>query len=416
MKKLLFWVPILLITLSFKDGNEKELDKIRIDQIRYLQGEEFQRKGISGHGIRIAILDGGFPGVDTHPAFKHLIDNKQIIATWDFVRNRQNVYRGVAHGSEVLSCIAGVLDGKPLGLAPGAEFLLALTEKNGEPLQEELNWVKAVDWAIENGANIIQSSLGYTYQRYFTSDLDGRHSLVAQAAIRAARKGILIINCSGNEGQSKWKTLVTPADADSILSVGAIEPATGLVAGFSSVGPTFDKRIKPNVCAPGKVVAINPKYGARIVQGTSFSAPLITGFAACTWQLNRTLPAQEIIRLIEKSGHLYPYYDYSHGYGIPQASKIINPQQESFQNKLIITTDNENFKVQIPVKSLETPVITPFHYLYYHVSDPSGFLVRYGVYRMENENPVEISKLGFRQGDELRCSFNGVTTIWTESR
>jgi serine protease AprX len=416
MRKFLFIIPCLLFTFSFQDGRDNEFAKILTAQINYLQGKEFIREGITGRGIRIAILDGGFPGTNSHPALKHLIDRKQIIATWNFVQNRENVYTGVAHGTAVLACVAGILDGRPIGLAPDAEFLLALTEKTGEPLQEELNWAKAVDWAIDHGANIIQSSLGYTYQRYFTSDMDGKHSLAAKAAARAARMGVLVINCNGNEGQSKWKTVVTPADADSILSVGAIDPETGLVAGFSSVGPTSDKRLKPNVCAPGTVVTLNPKGGTRIMQGTSFSAPLITGFAACTWQLNRSLSAREIISLIEKSGHLYPYYDYSHGYGIPQASRIIKPIQEKQTEKISLSQDKQNFNVLIPEQTQVFASILPGKYLYYHISKPNGYLKQYGVYRLVGENPVVISKRGFESGDVFRCSFNGETIEWKESK
>lgn len=416
MKKYLYLIPCILLTLAFQDGRNHEANKIWTAQIKYLQGEEFINKGITGRGIRIAILDGGFPGANTHPALKHLIDRKQIIATWNFVKNRENVYTGNPHGTAVLACIAGISDGRPLGLAPDAEFLLALTEERGEPRQEELNWAKAIDWAIDHGADIIQSSLGYTYQRYFTSEMDGRQSIAAKAAVRAAQKGILIISSNGNEGQSKWQTVVTPADADSILSVGAIDPETGLVAGYSSVGPTADKRLKPNVCAPGKVVTLNSKGGTCIMEGTSFSAPLITGFAACTWQIYRSFSAQEIISLIEKSGHLYPYYDYSHGYGIPQASRIINPVKENLTQTISLSTDNENFSVNIPETSLTNPWIMPEHYLYYHISNPSGYLIRYGVYRVNGIKPVEISKSGFEKGDVFRCSFNGETAVWKKTR
>jgi len=383
-------------------------------QIQYLEGEEFFRAGLTGKGLRIAVLDGGFPGVDSHPALKHLIDRNQIIATWNFVKNEENVFTGVNHGTAVLGCIAGISDGKMLGLAPDAEYLLALTEKSGEPFSEELNWAKAVDWAIDHGANIIQSSLGYSYQRYFTSDLDGRHSVAAQAAIRAVRKGIIIVNCNGNEGLSRWKTVVTPADADSILSIGAINPETGLVAGYSSIGPTADNRMKPNVCAPGKVTTINPKGGLRTMEGTSFSSPLITGFAACTWQLFPNLTAQEIISLIEKSGSLYPYYDYSHGYGIPKASRILNRLIEPGLKSIGISVDEDNFNVFIYDHQPTKAAIVTDDYLYYHISNPDGLIKKYGVYRLDGMKQISISKSGYLPGDIFRCSHNGEMEIWKE--
>lgn len=415
MKAKLFLIACVISGLAFEDGRDQKTEKIRAAQIGFLQGEEFSRVGITGKGIRIAILDGGFPGTNTHPGLKHLVENNQIVATWNFVRNSQDVYTGVSHGTAVLACIAGKTGDGPLGLAPDAEFLLALTEQRGEPLKEELNWAKAVDWAIENGADIIQSSLGYTYHRYFADELDGRHSIAAQAAARAARKGILVINCNGNEGQSKWQTLVTPADADSILGVGAVDPGTGLAAGFSSVGPTADYRLKPNVCAPGKVITLNPKGGTRIMEGTSFSSPLVAGFAACTWQKNRSLSGQEILALIEKSGHLYPYYDYSHGYGIPQASRILNPKWDAPENSITLARAGDELTVEISGKSYERPSVLPGHYLYYQVANPSGHLVRYGVYRLSGRGSVRILVPDLKAGDVFRCHFNGETATWEKS-
>ncbi|MFA6127396.1 MAG: S8 family serine peptidase [Bacteroidales bacterium] len=416
MKNILYLIPFVLFSFSGQDKNLKESDKIRSAQIKYLQGENFIQLGIRGQSIRIAILDGGFIGTNTHPALKHLMERKQVIATWNFVRNCENVYTGVSHGTEVLSCIAGISEGQPLGLAPDAEFLLALTERRGEPLYEEINWAKAVDWAVEHGANIIQSSLGYTHQRYFTSQLDGRHSIAAKAAIRAARKGVLIINCNGNEGLSRWKTLVTPADADSILSVGAIDPETGLAAGFSSVGPTSDKRMKPNVSAPGTVLGVNTKGGTHIISGTSFSAPLITGFAACAWQLHRSCTAQEIISLIEKSGHLYPYYDYAQGFGIPQASNIINPLKNKPLTGIRISADRMSFTITLPSCNKDTSLVIPSDYFYYHISDPAGFLKRYGVYHVVNNSSIVIGSSDFQPGDTFRCFYNGEFAVWKDTK
>lgn len=416
LRKIACLLPCVLILCAFQDKPLNKTGKLKEAQIKFMQGDRFAQKGITGRGIRIAVLDGGFPGTNTHPALKHLIDRKQIIATWNFVKNKEDVFNGVAHGTEVLSCIAGIDEGAPLGLAPDAEFLLALTEEMGEPLKEEENWVKAVDWAIEHGANIIQSSLGYTYQRYFTTDLDGKQSLCAQAAARAARKGVLIINCMGNEGMSKWKTMVTPADADSILSVGAIDPLTGLVAGFSSIGPTADNRIKPNVCAPGIVVTVNPSGGIHEMSGTSFAAPLITGFAACTWQLNPTLSAQDILRLVEKAGHLYPYYDYSHGFGVPLASAILGSTENKLGTQIIITADDTHFLTDISAKESTKSPVLPENYLFYQISDPNGYLVRYGVYRVTGPEPLKISKSGYKPGYIYRCNFNGETASWQETR
>jgi subtilisin family serine protease len=389
------------------------MEKTWAAQLGYMQGKLFQEHGITGRGIRIAVLDGGFPGVTTHPAFQHLIKRGQIVGTWNFVKNDKNVFTGVSHGTSVLSCIAGVLNGRLMGLAPDAEFLLAVTEVHGEPKKEEQYWAEAVEWAIKNGAQIIQSSLGYTYHRYFREDLDGRSSVVAKAAALAARKGILIINCNGNEGQNKWQTLVTPADCDSIISVGAIDPLTGLAADYTSVGPTADGRLKPNVCAPGKVIAAVPGGKTKTLVGTSFAAPLITGFAACVWQMNQNRSAMDIIDEIQASAHLNPYFDYSHGYGVPQASRIFNKYPLETTDPFSITIDSTKVILEFMDVSFGTPPTWPDNYIYYNITSPNGILRNHGAYRITG-TPISIDRSAIRKGETIRCSYKGICKSWEE--
>ena len=156
----------------------KEIADAKIDtsiltnQLLVMQGDFFKEAGIDGRGVRIAVFDGGFPYVDTHPAFEHIRKDGRILKTWDFVKNKEFVYGYNSHGAMVLSCIAGIYNGQPMGLATGAEFLLARTEKNTEPFSEEVNWVAALEWADKNGVDIVNSSLGYTYHRYFPNEMD----------------------------------------------------------------------------------------------------------------------------------------------------------------------------------------------------------------------------------------------------
>ncbi|MBR6330240.1 MAG: S8 family serine peptidase, partial [Bacteroidales bacterium] len=154
-------------------------------QLHRMQGQRFIEKGLDGTGIRIAVFDGGFKSVNTHQAFKHLRDNGQIIATWNFTTKEENVYDNHSHGTMVLSCIAGKMGDRLLGLATGATFLLAKTEVDPEPYKEEVWWAQAAEWADKNGADIINSSLGYTRDRHYTWQMDGR-SYVSRAANLAA--------------------------------------------------------------------------------------------------------------------------------------------------------------------------------------------------------------------------------------
>lgn len=300
-------------------------------QLVRMGGKAFRDKGIDGKGIRIAVFDGGFPRVNTHNAFKHLRDNHQIIKTWNFPNNKEDVYGWNSHGLMTLSCIAGRIGDQDLGLATGAEYLLARTEVESEPFKEEVWWQMAVEWADRNGANIISSSLGYGKERHYTKDMDGT-SYVAKAGNLAARKGMLVVNSAGNEADDKqWKTIITPSDADSVLCIGGIENSLTEYnhIAFSSYGPSADGRQKPNVCAFGYARTANtPSDQAyHYVHGTSFSCPLVAGFAACAWQASPGKTAMEMFRMIEQSGDLYPYADYSFGYGVPQADYFVGQRK-----------------------------------------------------------------------------------------
>ncbi len=300
-------------------------------QLHRMQGQRFIEKGFDGTGIRIAVFDGGFKSVNTHQAFKHLRDNGQIISTWNFTTKEENVYDNHSHGTMVLSCIAGKMGDRQLGLATGATFLLAKTEVDPEPYKEEVWWAQAAEWADKNGADIINSSLGYTRDRHYTWQMDGR-SYVSRAANLAARKGILVCNSAGNSGDDKnWKIIGAPADADSILSVGGISPSLKAYShiSFSSYGPTADGRMKPNVCNFGYAECADSgnDTATTFAAGTSFSSPLTTGFCACAMQAVRkqkSVTAMQMKAMIEESADLYPYYDYAFGYGVPQASYFLD--------------------------------------------------------------------------------------------
>lgn len=300
-------------------------------QLHRMQGQRFIEKGFDGTGIRIAVFDGGFKSVNTHQAFKHLRDNGQIISTWNFTTKEENVYDNHSHGTMVLSCIAGKMGDRQLGLATGATFLLAKTEVDPEPYKEEVWWAQAAEWADKNGADIINSSLGYTRDRHYTWQMDGR-SYVSRAANLAARKGILVCNSAGNSGDDEnWKIIGAPADADSILSVGGINPSLKAYShiSFSSYGPTADGRMKPNVCNFGYAECADSgnDTATTFAAGTSFSSPLTTGFCACAMQAVRkqkSVTAMQMKALIEESADLYPYYDYAFGYGVPQASYFLD--------------------------------------------------------------------------------------------
>lgn len=343
----------------------------RMNQIALMQGEKFQQKNINGKGVRIAVFDGGFPGVDTHPAFKHLRDNHQIIKTWNFANNKENVYDYNQHGRMVLSCIAGIMnDTTMLGLAPAAEFLLARTEVEAEKRKEEVWWVEALEWADQNGAHIVSSSLGYGIDLHNLKDMDGKTSIVAKGASTAASKGILVCTAMGNEGgDNSWKVLVTPADADNVLSVGAVSSLEKLES-YSSFGPTADGRRKPNVVACGHDMVADVKGNYKYHQGTSFATPLVSGFAACVKQMHPDWTVAQLIEEIEKSGNHYPYYDYAFGYGVPQAGYFTDPASKTETHTFDLAEDANNLYI-VPVNPYEC------HNLFFNITNGDGTIEYY---------------------------------------
>ncbi len=369
-------------------------EDLRCKQLGMFFPDILEEKELNGKGVRIAVLDGGFPGVDTHPAFGHLRENGQIINVHDFVKDKETVFHGSRHGTMVLSCIAGRHDNDNMGLAQDAQFLLARTEKNFEPYKEEIYWMEAMEWADKEGADIINSSLGYTYHRYFKKAMDGKTSLVSKAANMAASKGILVVNAAGNSGTDSWHVIGTPADADSILSVGGVHPDDHLHISFSSYGPTADGRLKPNVCAAGKAFVAN-KIGYTTTSGTSFASPLTCGFAACVKQAFPEYSVMELIDVIQKSASLYPYYDYAHGYGIPNAYKLFSGNKQTDPTFELLENDN-TYAVHIPDNVFNGTGMHNSTHLFYHLAGNEGKLKSYKVIKVYNNTPLEISR------DELR--------------
>ncbi len=383
------------------------------NQLSHLKGELFYSNDITGKGVRIAVFDAGFRGVDAHPAFSHVRKNNRIIATWDFHRERKNVYTASAHGTMVLSTIAGVLDDQPLGLATDAEFLLARTEIRREPLAEEKYWLAAVEWADQHGADIINSSLGYVFHRYFPEEMDGRTSLVARAATIAAGKGILVVNAAGNQGNDNhWRIVVTPADADSVLTVGALQYPEMVRAPYSSVGPTADGRMKPNVSALGTVVAAGRRRLAQPM-GTSFASPLVTGFAACLWQMYPEWTNMELFSNIEQSASLYPYYDYAHGYGTPQASRFFQDHYRFTMPTFDIVSENDSIHIItrkiIAGNEIKQNAATENEYLYYQKQNMDGRIIRYYVIKPEETRKISLGLDAFLPGQILKVHFRGYT-------
>ncbi|MCS6822646.1 MAG: S8 family serine peptidase [Microscillaceae bacterium] len=292
--------------------------------------EKMHQDGYRGQGMIIAVFDSGFQNVHKLACFKHLFCNNQILGTYNFVENHSNVYALGDHGTKVLSCIAAYKKGELIGTAPEASFYLFRTEDEfTEYKVEEVNWLIAAERADSAGVDVINSSLGYTTfddasTNYTTKDLNGKTAIVSQAANIAARCGMLVVSSAGNEGDSEWQYIATPADADSIIATAATDK-NGQRAFFSSKGVPNDSRIKPNLAALGSGAAVWSSLDyPTISSGTSFSSPILCGMATAFWQANPTLTNYEVIEWLQKSASQAHKPDKLLGYGIPNYSKAQN--------------------------------------------------------------------------------------------
>ena len=383
------------------------------NQLYHMGGQNFIDAELRGKGVRIAIFDVGFPDVNTHPAFKHIRDNNKIIETYDFVKDEKNVYKSNAHGTEVLSNIGGFYNDFPLGLAPEAEFLLARTEKFlFEPYSEEKNWLLAAEWADRMGAQIISSSLGYGHHRYFEEEMDGSTPMVSEAARIATRKGILVVNAAGNEGDKKWETIISPADVDSVLTIGGIDPKTDIHINFGSLGPANASLQKPDVSAYAWNFVATKKGKYVKKYGTSYATPLVAGFAACVMQQNPDWTNMEVFKQIAKSGHLYPYYDYAHGYGIPQ-SRYFTEDQEPPIPTIDLEENEHGIMIKISenqTRNRKTNRLLGDNHLYYHIENNDGYLSKYKVYEVKEGQKILIPKKELENMKKVMVHFRGYST------
>ena len=354
------------------DSSDYYFYGISFRQIEMLKGYHLHNEGYKGEGMFIAVLDAGFYRVNELPAFDSLRINNQIVGVFDFVDRDTIVYDASSHGMQVLSTMAGNIPGQLVGTAPKANYLLLRTEQTAtEYIIEEHNWVVAAEYADSLGVDMINTSLGYNdfddnSQDHTYAHMDGNTAMISIGADIAASKGILVVTSAGNDGSSAWKYINAPADADSVLCIGAVTPEEN-IAYFSSRGPTFDQRIKPDVCAMGMPSVVSGTNGnVSVSSGTSFSAPIMAGMVACLWQAHKELNNMQIIEAVKRSANRYSQPDTIYGYGIPDfyATHIylntIGNVDESIEHLLNVFPNpfRDYFNVEFLVKNIDMPYNT----------------------------------------------------------
>lgn len=307
------------------------------ESIAQLNGIKLLEDGFRGAGKLIAVLDAGYYAANQLSVFSHLWESGRIAGTRDFVESPENIFGSSPHGTYVLSVMGGQRPGSLMGTATEATYWLIRTEDaRTEYRIEEYYWLAGAELADSVGADVINSSLGYSQfddpeQNYTYSDLDGETTIVARAANMAFERGILVVNSAGNYGNQAWRFVGSPADSFGALGVGAVD-IKGTVAGFSSRGPTADGRIKPDIVAHGLGVPVSDlSEGVGLVNGTSFSSPMIAGMSASLWGKHPNATASELKKAIIQSGHLFFRPDTIYGHGIPDFNWASRLLQYDFQ-------------------------------------------------------------------------------------
>ncbi len=329
-------------------------------QVKLHKGDFLHNHGFRGEGMQMTILDAGFYHYQTLPTFDSMRINNQLLGTWDFVANEISVNEDNSHGMQCLSTIAANIPGTFVGTAPKTSFYLYRTEDVGSeyPIEEQ-NLAAGAERSDSLGVDLCSISLGYydfdnSLLNYSYADMNGNTSISARAADFAAKKGMLMVIAAGNEGNNSWHYLITPSDADSVLSVGAVD-TLGRVGSFSSYGPSSDGQIKPGVAAVGWLAIIAntstglPAYG----NGTSFACPNMAGISTCLWQAFPEISNMGIIKVLQESADKFTNPDDRTGYGIPDAKKaFVLLQKRSFTKQGSIS--NCTVQLQFSVKTDNT--------------------------------------------------------------
>lgn len=356
VRQLDFVEDVVMIDPGFVITRTNPIEKAQMAPVMsQVQANVFLKEGITAKDVTIGVIDAGFYGADSSLSLSQVFSNNRILGIRDYVKRGRpgELLFSTAesfsdmHGTEVLAAISGIdyQDQVQYGMATNAKFYLARTDYSMREYRgEEDNWIAAMEWMDSLGVRLINTSLGYAKgfsdpkENYLPSQMDGKTSAITKAAqIASDKKGIMLIVSAGNEGDDKsWGIVSAPADAQGVLSVGATNGKLWNRIGYSSIGPEFLSYVKPNV-------------SCFSLYGTSLSAPVITGFAACLLQANPMLSNKELIALIEKSSHLYPYGNNYIGFGVPQASRALALAKAPYlpNNSKLVTAKGRTCEVDV---------------------------------------------------------------------
>ncbi|MEO6639271.1 MAG: S8 family serine peptidase [Ginsengibacter sp.] len=373
-------------------------------QIHIHEGEYLHNKGFHGEGMLVAILDAGFYHYLSLAAFDSVRNNNQIAETYDFVDNQKSVDEDHFHGMHCFSIMAANLPGQLIGTSPKATYYLYRTEDvNSESLVEEQYWAAAAERADSIGVDVISTSLGYNQFdnplfNHTYADMDGNTTLIARAADLAAKKGMIVVVAAGNEGNNGWHYIVTPADADSVVAVGAVN-LSGVVGGFSSYGPSSDGQVKPAIASVGVGTALyNTNGQVASGNGTSYATPNVAGLITCLWQAFPEFSNMEIILAVEKSSSIYNHPNDRIGYGIPNFHIAYD---DLFQQR--ITKNMSSILGDKTIRIFPNPFSNEFSVLVKPSATSAG---TFGLYDVSGKL-YQLKTINLQQGQIQLIKFNG---------
>jgi subtilisin family serine protease len=328
--------------------------------LEQINGQAIIEAGLTGKGVKVGIIDGGFLRADQAESLKEIFAKGLVVGYRDYVTPKSEPYSGSpgfddGHGTEVWSLIAGFSKERNVqfGLATGAQFYLARTDHGGYEKRIEEEWaIEAMEWMAKEGVKVINMSLGYNFgytdrsENYQPEQMDGKTTEITKAVDRISEKyGILFIISAGNDGDKKWRIIAAPADAKSALTVGATKFKVWDHMHYSSRGPEFLEYVKPEISCYSSL-------------GTSFSAPIITGLAACLLETKPTLSGEELKQLILQSGNLDAPNNFT-GYGVPDAEIALKlVREEGTESLTSIRTEKKSYKIDLTEPSI---YVTIYH-------------------------------------------------------
>ena len=346
-------------------------------QVTQLNVNLLHDMGFDGTGVVVAVLDGGFQGTPDASCFDNMREEGRLLGTRDFVYGSNSVYTQSTHGTSCLSTMAAYDPNNMVGTAPKASYYLIHTEDgNSENIIEEYNWVSGAEYADSLGVDVCSTSLGYVgfdigqwdhpFEHY-----DGHTAPMTIGAEIAASRGMICMNAAGNDGDGIC-TLGIPGDAEHILTVGAVD-GNGNRAYFSSVGPTYDGRIKPDVMAMGEGTYVASGYGNWWPyyngDGTSFATPVLAGAVACLRQARPYASVQEICDAIRACSNRADNPDNQYGYGIPDFSQALEvlqveePMGNTPAQIISVYPNPSNGEVHVVLNDLHKAELTVFDFM-----------------------------------------------------